>query len=444
VFVWNVTPEQVDIIRTGWIPTDIGDVTPVGALRCARRTQWNRGDWDGATLLLLHALLQTAVCLQPSRCPDSFTWRRLVSLPPGDLDDWIDLPFGEHPWESSTADGEMTVASLVYGCPGDATVEVKASDIAVWSQNVPGVLTLAQATITLIADNLLGTRIGRGYLSGVRGEQPLTTMVEPDDDSATLWHRVWLNVLPADLWEQRMRGTSEGFTFPWTKELSDNPITPSNAHSLAVLWQMPRRWRLIVDDDGRVRRVHRESYGHQYEGWEHPLTPYRDTANGRFAAKSRAHLGYRDWAGIALNARKDLKPATVVNEYIEKHWSGEALRLRCFGWLLDAAGAPGAWTEVVVPFYDRADPTSIEAALDQVATKEKALRLALKGVRRGLERHADRIYADTESAFFARVTSSAWMDWPDVLKVAARRLFWSVMDEHRIDLFDATRAAGRI
>jgi CRISPR type I-E-associated protein CasA/Cse1 len=395
-------------------------------------------------LLLLHALLQTAVCLRPTRCPDSSAWQILAASPPAELDEWLDQPLGEHPWESSTAVGEMAVACLVYGCPGDSTVEVKASDIAIWSQNVPQALTIEQATIAVIADNLLGTRIGRGYLSGVRGEQPLTTMVEPDNDDATLWQRVWLNVLPADLWEQRMRGTSNGFVLPWTREPSETPITPSNAHSLSVLWQMPRRWRLLVEDDDMVRRIYRQSDGHQYEGWEHPLTPYRETAKGRFAAKSSPHLGYRDWAGFALNARKDLKPAVVVNEYIQRHWSGEALRLRCFGWLLDGAGAPGAWTEVVVPFYVRADPASVEAALDQVAAKEKTLRIALDGIRQGLKRNAERIYADTEAAFFARISTNVWGDWPDVLTRSARKVFWSVMDEHRIDLFDATRAAGRL
>jgi len=434
----------VDLVKTAWLPTDVGMATPADALRRATQTTWKRGDWDGATLLLLHALLQTAVCLKPDRCPGEREWRGYVHAPPEDLSDWLDQPIGERPWESLTANGEMHVGRLLFGSPGENAVDVKASDIAVWAQNVPTQLTRGQATIAVVADNLMGTRIGRGHLAGVRGEQPLTTLVEPVQEGASLWERVWLNVLPADAWAKRMHGADVAFCLPWTLEPSEQSITPQNAHSLTVLWQMPRRWRLTIDRDGMVRTIHRQAEGHNYDGWEHPLTPYRQLPTGRFPAKTSPHLGYRDWAGIALNARTDLKPAVVVNEYIENQWAGEPLRIRCFGWLLDSAGAPGAWIETLVPFYARADAGAVENALDKVADAEKRVRRALEQVRGGWGRYAERTYALTEPAFFERVATNAWGDWPELVARAIRDVFWSVMEMHRVDVMVATRATGRL
>jgi CRISPR type I-E-associated protein CasA/Cse1 len=338
----------MDIIHTPWLETDLGPVTPSKALREAREFCWGRGDWDMAGFCLLHALVQTAVVQQPSRCPDRHHWERFRNTVPSDVEDWIRLPLGDRPWECMTASGRVEVSRLLPETPGDNTMK-KSSDIARWSQDVPEKLTLAQATIALISDNLWGTRIGTGFYQGARGEQPLMTLVEPQKRIASLWERVWLNVLPADEWiSNQDQGSEISFEFPWKKSIPKDPLTPSNSHSLDILWPMPRRWRLIQDEDGFVRFVERQNKGRDYEGWEklHPLTPYFVKADGQWtAAKVGPHTGFGQWSSIALQGRKKTRPATVVLAYINMAWCQEPLRLRCCGWALGDAGAPGGWID---------------------------------------------------------------------------------------------------
>jgi CRISPR system Cascade subunit CasA len=340
--------------------------------------------------------------------------------------------------------------------PGKNTLQ-KASDIAVWKEDVRTFFAPAEAFIALVSDNTWGTRIGRRHYQGARGEGALTTMLEPVTLDASLWKRVWLNVLPADRWQNYYGRESLGFEFPWNQPLTNNSITPRNSHSAAILWQMPRRWRLTYAEDGRVKQVHRQTEGRQYEGWRHPLTPYSMNSDGTWrAAKVSPHTGYGEWAGIALNARTRLKPATVVTDFIENAWDGEALRIRCCGWALGSAGEAGTWVDHTVPFYGGADPTRVSEAIDAAEKQRNRLRTALtedlQAVRQGkahrrirpeLGRFADDLYVKTESLFYSHVRSHDWSDWSEELRRSSEQIFWSVMDAHRIDPFASFKVAKR-
>jgi len=143
----------MDVINTHWLETELGPLTPSKALQEACEFRWGRGDWDMASFCFLHALLQTAVVLKPSRCLNRDHWEKLRGAPPHDLEDWVQLPLGERPWECMSASGQVEVARLLPETPGDNTLK-KSSDIARWAQDVPVELSIAQATIALISDNL--------------------------------------------------------------------------------------------------------------------------------------------------------------------------------------------------------------------------------------------------------------------------------------------------
>jgi hypothetical protein len=443
----------MDILRTAWLPTDAGTLTPTEALSKANTLNWKRGDWEMASLCLLHAMVQTAIVLESGRCPNRRAWESLRQAPPVGIEGWFDWPIGDHPWECMTADGLVPVARLLPDSPGDNAIK-KCSDIARWQQDVPVALTLPEATIALISDNLWGTRIGTGFYQGARGEQSLTTLVEPASRNASLWERVWLNALPADEWNKSNNtGCAEPFAFPWNQPLPGQPLTPDNTHGAGILWQMPRRWRIVQDADSLVRHVHRENKGRDYSGWEklHPLTPYFVKADGTWtAAKVGAHTGFRDWAAIALSGRKNSRPATVVGAYVQMAWQQEPLRLRCCGWALADAGAPGGWVDHVVPFYlkgeDQAD--NIEAAVQDSELQRYRLSKALDEARRGLGRQASHLYVRAERKFYERVAADAWdserEDWKRDLKKFARELYWATIESHRVDPFQAAKASQRI
>lgn len=431
------------IIDNAWIPTDVGPQSPADALRRANSVEWARGDWDAASQCLLISLLQTAVVLEPSRCMDDTQWQELLDGPPMDLEKWFSqMPLGEHPWEDKTCEGEVPVSALMPEMPGENAVK-KASDIAVWSSRAPEAITLPEATIALVSDSLWGTGIGAGFKLGARGGQPLTTFVEPADAKAPLWRKCWMNVLPAKAWTSRFGKDTNTFVAPWSGPITDTPLTPRTSHSLTVLWQCPRRWRLIVDSDGLVRRVHRKAHGQDYEGWIHPWTPYVAKESGeRFPARTRAHFGFSDWAGIALNARPMHEPAAVVSQFIQQRWRGEQLRIRLFGWMTNNAEA-AAWIENTVPFIVEANPERVALALNEAEDARRRLYGALKRAdnRGRLTPYVDQLYGITEADFYMRVRSDDWADWPRVLREAAQVVFWRAAESLRLDAYDVGKAA---
>lgn len=433
----------MDIVTSAWLPTNVGPQSPADALRRANSVRWARGDWDAATQCLLVSLLQTAVVLEPSLCRDDAQWQELLETPPMNLEKWFSqIPLGNQPWQDPTCEGEVPVSALIPEMPGENALR-KAADIAVWHSNVTEAITLPEATIALVSDSLWGTGIGAGFKFGARGGQPLTTFVEPADASALLWRKCWMNVLPAKAWTKRFGGADHGFVAPWNTAITEKPLTPQVSNSLTVLWQCPRRWRLIVDDDGLVRRVHRKAHGQDYEGWNHPWTPYVAKQTGeRFPARIRAHFGFSDWAGIALNARPMHEPAAVVSQFIQQQWRGEQLRIRLFGWMTNNAEA-GAWIENTVPFIVDANPEHVASALNEAEDMRRRLYGALKRAeeKERLVPYADRLYSVTEADFYRRVRSDDWADWPRVLRESARTVFWQAVENLRLDAYDVGKAA---
>ena len=117
-----------DIFRAAWIPTDLGILSPSDALLKAREIRWSRGDWNGATLLFLHAMLQTAVVLN-DRCESEADWEDIANVSPASIDDWwAGFEAGDLPYQCKTAKDEVAVCAIMIGAPGDNTIE-KTSDV---------------------------------------------------------------------------------------------------------------------------------------------------------------------------------------------------------------------------------------------------------------------------------------------------------------------------
>jgi CRISPR system Cascade subunit CasA len=434
----------MDILRDSWIPTDNGTLSPLDALRRATRPGWPRGDWNAATMMFLHALVQTAVVIN-NRCPDRAAWIDLMDSPPDDLPRWLDgLDTGALPWQCDTANGELPVASILPETPGENALK-KSSDILSWQQNAPESLPSQEALIAIISDQFWGIPGGRGYREGCRGRRPMTTMVEPEAMDATLWQRIWLNVFPKDYWDARYRSGAP-FCFPWQKPLPTAPVTPDNAHSLEMLWQMPRRWRMTVDDDGRVRLLHAQGNGRNYVGWEHPLTGFFLTSAKEWVeTKINPHIGFREWAGIAAGLNGRARVPAVVNRHLQDRiWRGRPVRLRCFGWALGDADAVGAWVDLVVPFYLDVDAGQIEEGI-AVAEKVKSnLAGHLKGIEKYLAKDATRLYQATEAEFYRCIAVAEWKDWERTLRKAARDIYWEIATLHRHDMVTAAKAMSRL
>lgn len=425
----------MDILRDAWIPTDSGIVSPLEALRTAKHIQWSRGDWNAATLLLLHAIVQTGVVMH-DKCPDRAAWVDLLERPPVDLESWVDgLDCGASPWQCLTVKKETSVSALFPESPGANTIK-KAADITTWQESAVCELSQNEALIAVISSQFWGLASGAGHRSGCRGQNPLTIMVEPDEFGASLWKRVLINVLPKDEWFVATKSSSSEplFEFPWKKTKTSAHTTPKHSNSLEMLWQMPRRWRIVTDGDGVVRRMLLEGGGINYEGWNHhPLTAYRESKKDGVTListfKTNTTVGFQDWAALVIGVNKLIRIPAVVNAYLEDEenvFNGTPLRLRCFGWASGDFG-PAAWTESVVPFYVKADSQKIEKSIDEAKKSQDLLRECLTTIKPSLARDANQLFSRIEVSFYESVASGCWDTWKSVLRKQVREIFWQVM-----------------
>lgn len=434
----------MDIFRDAWIPTDVGTLSPVDALIRAKRPAWPRGDWNAATVLFLHALMQTAVVIN-NKCQDRRSWISQLDTPPADLLTWIDgLDVGPLPWQCATAKDLCPVASLLPETPGENALK-KSSDILTWHQHAPASLSFPETMIAIISNQFWGIPGGRGYREGCRGRSPMTTMVEPQDVEASLWKRVWLNVFPKDDWEKRYK-SGVVFEFPWKRPLTAAEVTPANAHSLEMLWQTPRRWRIQVNDDGGVTHVFQEGNGRNYTGWEFPLTGFFFASTKEWVEmKMNPHIGFKEWASIAAGLTERARVPAVVNRYLQDRlWRGQPIRLRCFGWALGDAAAVGAWVDTVVPFYQDVDHAQLEEAIAMAEKVRSNLAGHLKGVEKYLAGESAKLYQLLESDFYKRVSVTDWTGWEKTLRSTARDIYWNIATLHRHDMIEVAKAMSRI
>ncbi len=139
---------------------------------------------------------------------------------------------------------------------------------------------------------------------------------------ATLWQRLWLNILPKDDFDSvGNTGKNEPEDiFPWlaptrTSEKKTGQDTyPENASPLQAYWGMPRRIRLDFSEtvsgicdicgesgDDLLTRFRTKNYGINYSGsWMHPLSPYNHDPKKKIIATEIRLIGeflnfiYRD------------------------------------------------------------------------------------------------------------------------------------------------------
>ncbi|WP_019864133.1 type I-E CRISPR-associated protein Cse1/CasA [Methylovulum miyakonense] len=339
-----------------------------------------RPDFQGALYQLLIGLLQTCFApededewleywqdmpetkaLQASFENVAFAFELDAKNTPAFLQDF-DLPDGE----------TKAISALLIEAPGGKTLKdnldhfIKRDQI---NQLCPS--CTATALFTLQTNAPSG---GVGHRVGLRGGGPLTTLIFPKAPSASLWHKLWLNVLNQE--DLEVAEKIDARVLPWlgkTRVSDKGQITsPSDVHPLHAYWGMPRRIRLTTTCEDAVcdlcgkqaEKLYREfrtkNYGTNYDGaWLHPLTPYRfdpKKVNLPLSLKGQqGGLGYRHWLGLSLqDAENGDEAAKTVQFYNTER--GRAFRdhgsasLWCFGYDMDNMKAR-CWYESRFPVY---------------------------------------------------------------------------------------------
>lgn len=364
-----------------------------------------RADFQGAAYQWLIGLLQTA-------------------LGPNDHDDWLDfleqatnadqlaerfLPLapafefdGDGPRFMQDIDPldsvkPARISSLLIDAPGGNGIKNN-TDLFI-KRGRAETLCADCAAIALFTLQINAPAGGVGYRVGLRGGGPLTTLILPDktdenDESvASLWRKLWLNILPKSVALRGGNGcktvaADDANLFPWmddtrTSEKKGSDVFPNSVHPLHAYWAMPRRYRLLFDQqpcvcelcgretDSGVSEVRAKNYGMNYGGpWQHPLTPYRTDpkkpAEPPLSTKCQpGGVGYQHWSHLVLQDTENgvSLPATVVNDFSNRKYqtvmverqlgaTEEALihqaRLWAFGYDMDNM-KPRCWYSVEIP-----------------------------------------------------------------------------------------------
>ncbi|BCX83021.1 CRISPR system Cascade subunit CasA [Methylomarinovum caldicuralii] len=363
-----------------------------------------RADFNGALAQFLIGLLQT--CYAPI---DDGEWEDRLEQPP--LVAALDQAFARY-HDAFEVDGEgprfmqdyealeksltgqklknatKPIEWLFIDAPTENTLENNADHFV--KRGHVEALCPACAVTALFTLQINAPAGGKGQMSSIRstnkeknagkyspGQGALTTLVALDPEGSclpdTLWHHLWLNVLPQTVpltGNPKLSGPEH--IFPWlaptrTSEKGQS-VTPEDAHPYQMYWAMPRRIRLDFGDtkegdcdlcgrrDRLLLRYVTLNYGINYAGaWRHPMTPYVERSEGKPLPlhPQPGGITYRHWIGLIYEepeGQKRLTPAIVVREFQRKKLPEEQFRLWAFGYDMDNM-KPRCWYEAILPLY---------------------------------------------------------------------------------------------
>jgi CRISPR system Cascade subunit CasA len=259
------------------------------------------------------------------------------------------------------------------------------------------------AAMALITMQTYAPAGGQGHRTSLRGGGPLTTLVDPRVDDTTgesrahdlpLWQRLWANVQSQEQWRAATPGNVRAVdeAFPWlsaprtSEGKSGNATTSSDVHPLQAFFGVPRRIRLEFDgagtcemtervDERTVTQFRMRSYGAQYVGWRHPLSPYYRAKEGAEWLPVHGQPGgvaWRDWVGLVFRATEGAlrEPAAVVGAFGRRaSWLGlRTFRLHAFGYDFDNMKARG-WVDASMPVF------AVDSEAEEQRLRDLAARL---------------------------------------------------------------------
>ena len=345
-----------------------------------------RADFQGAAYQLVIGILQTAFAPK-----DKKQWHQYYAHQP--TNDELKLAFNtiEHAFEL-TGDGPLfmqdhdplsqqkmnSISGLLIDAPSSKGIKDN-TDFFV-KRGIGEVMSPAMAALALFTLQINAPEGGRGHRAGLCGGGPLATLVMPSDEQSSLWHKLWLNVINHDIWRYDKPNFHDGSVFPWlaptiesSKEGSEIYPSTEGVHPLHVYWAMPRRIRLVVDDESTqcliggensehsVRHYRTKTYGNNYVGnWDpHPFTPFKwnpkKTNEGHLSQKGQpGGISYKNWDVLTLSSDGNGHIcARVVDHYnaVARRKLPENPQLWVFGYDMEKM-KPRGWYSIMMPLFD--------------------------------------------------------------------------------------------
>ncbi|OKP00269.1 type I-E CRISPR-associated protein Cse1/CasA [Xenorhabdus eapokensis] len=344
-----------------------------------------RADFQGAAYQLAIGLLQTVFAPE-----DEDEWHEFYQQAPTQADLQTAFNQAEQAFNLS-GDGPLfmqdfdllaerkptSISGLLIESPGEKTLKDNTDHFI--KRNQCEVISPEMAAIALFTLQINAPAGGVGHRVGLRGGGPLTTLIQPQELDASLWQKLWLNVINRELWSYPDPDLNSPDVFPWLGKThlgqkAETEIYAHNVHELHMYWAMPRRIRLEIDDKPAIcqltgQATHQsvagyrtQNYGNNYSGtWQHPLTPYRWNPKKpdevHISVKGQpGGITYKTWDSLTFsNDKYGQQAAQVVdhfnqlNDYFADEQSSTP-RLWVFGYDMDNMKARG-WYSTSLPLF---------------------------------------------------------------------------------------------
>lgn len=346
----------------------------------------DRPDFNAALAQFLVTLLQYAFAPETED-----EWRKWLHAPPAP--DEIDLALavlhdgfeleGDHPFMQDPALGidsseARPLEALLLESPGENALKnntdlfIKRQAAEPWEP--------VRAALALLTLQINAPSGGQGHRTSLRGGGPLTTLLWPDTiigrdgnrRPATLWQRLWCNVLPSN----DPLPPDHHIALPWTADcitseggrtvLEGWPRAPTqNERNALCGFATPRRILLRWEGEGDERRCIgyiTRNYGANYpsDQFSHPASPYyRDAKKARLPQHiGEAGFSYQHFTSYCtLPSRREEAPSessAIVAHALESAERREALgdtaSLWACGYAMDNMKVL-AWHEAHYPLF---------------------------------------------------------------------------------------------
>ncbi|CDG16300.1 type I-E CRISPR-associated protein Cse1/CasA [Xenorhabdus doucetiae] len=345
-----------------------------------------RADFQGAAYQLAIGLLQTVFAPE-----DKYAWHDFYEQAPTPADLQTAFNRVEHAF-NLTGDGPLfmqdfdalegakstEISGLLIEAPGANTLKLNTDHFIKRGQCE--VISPEIAAIALFTLQINAPAGGVGHRVGLRGGGPLTTLIQPQAFDASLWQKLWLNVIHRADWRYTEPDLNSADIFPWlgktqTSQKKGTEIYAHHVHELHMYWAMPRRIRLEIADKPAICQLTGQStqqsvstyrsqnYGNNYAGsWRHPLTPYRwnpkKADEEHLSIKGQpGGITYKIWDSLTFSDNKEGQEAArvvdhfnLLNDYFaDKQHS--LLRLWAFGYDMDNMKARGWYSASLLLFF---------------------------------------------------------------------------------------------
>ena len=325
----------LNLVTDAWIPViRHGSPTAIRpheiAVEGVERLNWPRDDLNLACLELLIGLVYLA---DPPR--DEGDWHDRYDAPQAERLRVALECFGPHveltgngprflqdlePFETHVKRGAVSPPDMLFVDSAGANTVRNNRDLMV-KRNRYASLPLPLAAMSLYTLQAFAPSGGAGNRASMRGGGPMVTLVRPlYADTYRLWRTVWCNVPEG----QPLAAKDAAQALPWLRPTRTSEkgqiVTPDMSHDAEAFFGMPRRLRLVFENDTATGVVQRR-YGTHYAGWVHPLSPYycREAGGERVPVHPQpGKVSFRNWLGLAFGRADERRlVAQTVRRYHE-------------------------------------------------------------------------------------------------------------------------------